>query len=99
MTSSFEVKIEWRRKELIVVNEVVEAFRSRNVVDKMATTNPSAPALDAANADPDAGSRFDFPRDLVGYGRHPPDAAWPKGAKIAVSFVINYEEVMSAQVF
>ena len=59
----------------------------------MASANPSVPALDAPNADPDAGSKFDFPRDLIGYGRHPPNAAWPNGAKIAVSFVINYEEV------
>ncbi|KAK5125089.1 hypothetical protein LTR08_005444 [Meristemomyces frigidus] len=52
----------------------------------------SAPALDAANLDPFANSKFDFPRDLIGYGRHPPSAQWPGGAKIAVSFVVNYEE-------
>ncbi len=37
-------------------------------------------------------SREDYPRDLVGYGRHPPDPAWPDGARIALQFVINYEE-------
>jgi hypothetical protein len=52
-----------------------------------------APALDAANLDPHAGTKYDFPRDFVGYGRHPPNPLWPGGAKIAVSFVINYEEV------
>jgi hypothetical protein len=31
------------------------------------------------------------PRDLVGYGRNPPDPKWPGGANIAVQFVINYE--------
>ncbi|WP_066797649.1 allantoinase PuuE [Sphingomonas soli] len=31
-------------------------------------------------------------RDLVGYGAHPPDARWPGGARVAVQFVINYEE-------
>jgi len=31
-------------------------------------------------------------RDFVGYGEHPPDAAWPGGARIAISFVLNYEE-------
>jgi putative urate catabolism protein len=31
-------------------------------------------------------------RDLVGYGASPPDPRWPGGAKIAVQFVINYEE-------
>lgn len=54
---------------------------------------PTVPQLDAANADPHTGTKYDFPRDLVGYGRHPPNAQWPGGAKIAVSFVINYEEV------
>ena len=34
----------------------------------------------------------DYPRDLRGYGRSPPDANWPKGARIALQFVINYEE-------
>ncbi len=33
-----------------------------------------------------------YPRDLVGYGAHPPDPAWPGGARIAVSLVLNYEE-------
>ena len=31
-------------------------------------------------------------RDLVGYGRVPPDPRWPGGARLAVSFVLNYEE-------
>jgi putative urate catabolism protein len=34
----------------------------------------------------------DYPRDLVGYGRFPPDARWPNGARIALQFVVNYEE-------
>lgn len=33
-----------------------------------------------------------YPRDLVGYGQHPPQADWPDGARIAVQFVVNYEE-------
>jgi len=33
-----------------------------------------------------------YPRDFVGYGPTPPDPAWPKGAKVALSFVLNYEE-------
>jgi len=33
-----------------------------------------------------------YPRDLIGYGPNPPDAAWPGGAKIAVQIVLNYEE-------
>lgn len=31
-------------------------------------------------------------RDLVGYGAQPPHAAWPGGARVAVSLVLNYEE-------
>ncbi|AWZ08843.1 MULTISPECIES: allantoinase PuuE [unclassified Streptomyces] len=31
-------------------------------------------------------------RDLVGYGARPPHAAWPGGARVAVSLVLNYEE-------
>ena len=33
-----------------------------------------------------------YPRDLIGYGRNPPHADWPGGARIAVQFVLNYEE-------
>jgi allantoinase len=33
-----------------------------------------------------------YPRDLVGYGRNPPHAQWPGGARIALQFVLNYEE-------
>jgi len=35
---------------------------------------------------------MDYPRDLVGYGRDVPNADWPGGARIAVQFVLNYEE-------
>jgi allantoinase len=31
-------------------------------------------------------------RDLVGYGANPPDPNWPNGARIALNFVLNYEE-------
>src|SRR5262245_32104374 len=34
----------------------------------------------------------DYPRDLVGYGRTPPDPAWPGGARLALQIVMNYEE-------
>jgi allantoinase len=37
-------------------------------------------------------------RDLVGYGQSPPDPKWPKGARIAVQFVINYEEGAEANI-
>jgi putative urate catabolism protein len=34
----------------------------------------------------------DYPRDLRGYGATPPHPRWPGGARIAVQFVLNYEE-------
>ena len=34
----------------------------------------------------------EYPRDLRGYGRSPPDPRWPDGARIAVQFVVNFEE-------
>ncbi len=33
-----------------------------------------------------------YPRDLIGYAKNPPHAAWPGGARVAVQFVLNYEE-------
>jgi putative urate catabolism protein len=33
-----------------------------------------------------------FDRDLIGYGANPPDPKWPDGARIAVNFVLNFEE-------
>lgn len=33
-----------------------------------------------------------YPRDMRGYGATPPDATWPNGARVAVQFVLNYEE-------
>ncbi len=37
-------------------------------------------------------STLPYPRDLVGYGAHPPHAQWPGQARIALQFVLNYEE-------
>ncbi|MCK9687892.1 allantoinase PuuE [Scleromatobacter humisilvae] len=33
-----------------------------------------------------------YPRDLRGHGRNPPPARWPGNARVAVQFVLNYEE-------
>ncbi|MBL6602932.1 MAG: polysaccharide deacetylase family protein, partial [Alphaproteobacteria bacterium] len=33
-----------------------------------------------------------YPRDMIGYGPTPPSVTWPDQAKIAVQFVLNYEE-------
>jgi allantoinase len=33
-----------------------------------------------------------YPRDMRGYGRTPPDPRWPGGARLALQFVLNYEE-------
>jgi putative urate catabolism protein len=39
-----------------------------------------------------------YPRDLVGYGEHPPHPHWPGDARLALSFVLNYEEGGEASV-
>lgn len=33
-----------------------------------------------------------YPRDLLGYGQKPVDPRWPEGARLAIQFVVNYEE-------
>jgi putative urate catabolism protein len=38
------------------------------------------------------GSTAHYPRDLKGHGRQPPHARWPGDARVAVQFVLNYEE-------
>ena len=45
------------------------------------------PRIDSSPA-----SALPYPRDLVGYSRNPPHAQWPQQARIAVQFVLNYEE-------
>jgi putative urate catabolism protein len=39
-----------------------------------------------------------YPRDMIGYGGNPPDPKWPGAARIAVQFVLNYEEGAEAAV-
>jgi putative urate catabolism protein len=40
----------------------------------------------------DPSPRPAYPRDMIGYGRQVPHAQWPGQARIAVQFVLNYEE-------
>jgi allantoinase len=40
-----------------------------------------------------------YPRDIVGYGANPPDPKWPGGARLAINFVINYEEGSESSIF
>jgi len=37
-------------------------------------------------------STASYPRDLAGHGRNPPHARWPGKARVALQFVLNYEE-------
>jgi putative urate catabolism protein len=41
---------------------------------------------------PNYNSTLPYPRDLQGYGPKPPHAQWPNQARVAVQFVLNYEE-------
>ena len=34
----------------------------------------------------------DYPRDMLGYAGHPPQANWPSSARLAVQIVLNFEE-------
>jgi allantoinase len=34
----------------------------------------------------------EYPRDMIGYGANPPSVSWPNNARVAVQFVLNYEE-------
>jgi len=38
------------------------------------------------------GDTTHYLRDMIGYGRHPPHPQWPNGARLALQFVLNYEE-------
>lgn len=44
------------------------------------------------NIDKQQGTKYDFKRDLIGYGEEGLDCQWPDNKKVAVSFVLNYEE-------
>ncbi len=48
--------------------------------NRRAEPKPAVPPLDR------------YPRDLKGHGRHPPHPAWPGNARVALQFVLNYEE-------
>ncbi|MCS5604892.1 MAG: polysaccharide deacetylase, partial [Alphaproteobacteria bacterium] len=37
-------------------------------------------------------NQFSYPRDLQGFGQNPPLASWPGSARLALQFVLNYEE-------
>jgi putative urate catabolism protein len=47
--------------------------------------------MTAAASNP-AANHARYPRDLAGYGRNPPHAHWPGQARVAVQFVLNFEE-------
>ena len=40
-----------------------------------------------------------YPRDMIGYGAEPPHARWPGEARLALQFVINYEEGAENAIF
>jgi len=59
-----------------------------------------SPAQGGSGAQPESGkgrpsgtsTRYEWTRDLRGYAGKPPQAGWPGGARVAVSFVLNIEE-------
>lgn len=67
-------------EERVTNNTDVEFDRALNEINKI--------ALLRLHTLTDAG----YPRDLIGYAGKPPVAQWPGNARIAVQFVVNYEE-------
>lgn len=39
-----------------------------------------------------------YPRDLIGYANQPPKVEWPNSARVALQFVVNYEEGAEANI-
>ena len=52
----------------------------------------AVPYRTEVNKDPNAGTKYDFKRDHIGYGEEGLNCEWPENKKIAISFVLNYEE-------
>jgi hypothetical protein len=70
----------------------LSAYLSESSLQTLDKTN--MPEVYAAPPD------FAFPRNFKGYGEKGLEGLkWPNNAKIAVSFVINYEEVSNHQIF
>jgi hypothetical protein len=57
----------------------------------MAEDTPETPAWPLSLHENDGLSKYGG-RDMSGYGDKPPAPKWPKNAKVALNFVINYEE-------
>ncbi|MFO0146272.1 MAG: allantoinase PuuE [Betaproteobacteria bacterium] len=53
---------------------------------------PGRPKGESLSAQREGGPVSAYPRDLRGYGRTPPHPRWPGDARVAVQFVLNYEE-------
>lgn len=52
----------------------------------------NAPMAPPDPGDPTSPSQPRYPRDLAGYGRRPPHPRWPGNARVALQFVLNFEE-------
>lgn len=78
-------KIQQKFLKLLADFTCSEACNSRPTVAK------SSVEMNAETLPSTTGVPF-MSRDLVGYGENPPDPKWPKGAKVALQIVLNYEE-------
>lgn len=58
----------------------------------MASTPPPSSSSYPLSNHPNDGKSSYGGRDLIGYGSTPPNPKWPNGAKLALNFVLNYEE-------
>ena len=61
-------------------------------VERNLQLDPRTPDLLAALRPHPAMTDARYPRDLRGHGRTPPQARWPGNARVALQFVLNFEE-------
>src|SRR5919202_6616482 len=61
---------------------------------RMRVSNPCGSRRRSPRGRPELGEAMatPYPRDMIGYGANPPHPRWPNGARLALNFVLNYEE-------
>ncbi|KAK5711590.1 hypothetical protein LTR15_012432 [Elasticomyces elasticus] len=71
------------------VAQSASRYNQKHTIDRQVTMSPQ---LQDRTPKWTPNPNHDMPRNLIGHGTSPPNPNWPNNAKIAVSFVINYEE-------
>ena len=82
-------KIATHREAINQVTVLTRTMPLGNLTGMLAEERQVVGTLDSAAVLP---MTAEYPRDMAGYGSHPPDPRWPERARVAVQFVVNYEE-------